>query len=469
MPILSAPLVCGYSGSIIVATYYAGVDIMNSTYDELSKYLELTPKSKAVWDNSCEYLPGGDSRNSIYWSPYPIFINSAKGSIVTDIDGCDRLDFINTMTTMILGHGFQPVIDGVRGQLDDGVGYNAPNTHQVELAQRLCERIPSLDLVRFTNSGTEATLNTIRAARAFTGRTSIAKVEGGYHGTHDTVSVSVRVNVSKAGSALSPEPLAASEGIPSEILDQVIVLPFNDIEVALNILETHHSDLAAVIVEPVMGSVGMVPATHEFLSMLRRFTQEHGIVLIFDEVISYRVSSGGCQAHYGITPDMTALGKIIGGGFPVGAFGGRRDIMELYDPRLGPRVTHAGTFNGNPISMLAGVITLDNLTPDVYQDLEIHAQVLRSQIHDICIDLEVPAQITGIGSLFGIHFVDHEIHNYRDIANCDTELRDRVFLGMMNEGILVAPNLVGALSTETKAEEVRVFCEIFRKVLSRNI
>ncbi|GIS82901.1 MAG: hypothetical protein CM1200mP15_15330 [Dehalococcoidia bacterium] len=203
--------------------------------------------------------------------------------------------------------------------------------------------------------------------------------------------------------------------MPSEILDQVIVLPFNDTEVALNILQDHRSDLAAVIVEPVMGSVGMVPATHEFLSMLRSFTQEHGIVLIFDEVISYRVSPGGCQAHYDITPDMTALGKIIGGGFPVGAFGGRRDIMELYDPRLGPRVSHAGTFNGNPVSMLAGVITLDHLTPRVYQELEMHGQRLRSEIHNICIDLEVPAQITGIGSLFGIHFVGHEIQNYREL------------------------------------------------------
>ena len=443
--------------------------MMHSTNDELSRYLELTPKSKAYWDNACEYLPGGDSRNSIYWRPYPIFIESAKGAIVTDIDGCERLDFINTMTTMILGHGFQPVIDGVRRQLENGVGYNAPNTHQVELAQSLCDRIPSFDLVRFTNSGTEATLNTIRAARAFTGRTSFAKVEGGYHGTHDSVSVSVRVDVSKAGSMDSPEPLAASEGLPSEILDQVIVLPFNDTEVALNILQDHRSDLAAVIVEPVMGSVGMVPATHEFLSMLRSFTQEHGIVLIFDEVISYRVSPGGCQAHYDITPDMTALGKIIGGGFPVGAFGGRRDIMELYDPRFGPRVSHAGTFNGNPVSMLAGVITLDHLTTRVYQELEMHGQRLRSEIHNICIDLEVPAQITGIGSLFGIHFVGHDIQNYRDIADCDTGLRDRVFLGLMNEGILVAPNLVGALSTETKEAQVAVFAETFRNVLLRNM
>ena len=442
---------------------------MNSTHDELSRYLELTLKSKAFWENACEYLPGGDSRNSIYWRPYPIFIESAKGAVVTDLDGYERLDFINTMTTMILGHGFQPVIDGVTRQLDAGVGYNAPNIYQVELARRLCERIPSCELLRFTNSGTEATLNAIRAARAFTGRTAFAKVEGGYHGTHDSVSVSVRVDVSKAGSANAPHALAASEGLPSEILDQVVVLPFNDTEVALAILEEHHSDLAAVIVEPVMGSVGMVPASNEFLSMLRGFTREHDIVLIFDEVISYRVSIGGCQSYYGITPDMTALGKIIGGGFPVGAFGGRRDIMELYDPRIGPRVAHAGTFNGNPVSMLAGVITLDNLTPKVYQELEILGHELRSQIQNICIDMEVPVQVTGIGSLFGIHFADHGIHNYRDIANCNNELRDRVFLGLMNEGILVAPNLVGALSTETKLEEIRVFSETFRKVLSRNI
>ena len=202
--------------------------------------------------------------------------------------GKDRLDFIGTMTTLILGHAPEPVVDAVKEQLEQGVVYNAPNRHQVRLAKLLCERIPSFELVRFTNSGTEATLNTIRAARAFTGRGLIAKAEGGYHGSHDVVSVSVRVDPSKAGERLHPDALAATEGLADGVLDSVVVIPFNEVGPAREILEQHKDDLAAVIVEPMLGSVGMLPATHEFLAMLREFATENGTVLIFDEVISFR-------------------------------------------------------------------------------------------------------------------------------------------------------------------------------------
>jgi glutamate-1-semialdehyde 2,1-aminomutase len=434
---------------------------------ELNRYIRLTPKSRTSWEEAKDYLPGGDSRNSIFWEPYPIFIQSAKGSTVIDVDNVERLDFINTMTTMIFGHSYAPVMDAVGEQLSKGVGYNAPNLHQIRLAEMLCNRIPSFDLVRFTNSGTEATLNTIRAARAFTGRTLFAKAEGGYHGTHDAVSVSVRVNVDQAGHRNNPTAVANTEGLPPDTLDKVIIIPFNETDIALDILSQHKDDLAAVIVEPILGSVGMVPATHEFLKMLRNFTEENGIILIFDEVISYRVNDGGCQKYYGITPDMTSLGKIIGGGFPVGAFGGRKDIMDLYDPTTGPKVSHAGTFNANPVSMLAGSITLHELTNDVYDSLSTRTELLKSGIRNICLELEVPVQVTGLGSLFGIHFLDHPIRNYRDIAQGDPILRQQMFWGLMNEGVLVAPNLVGALSTEINESEIDVFLKAFRDVLER--
>ena len=299
---------------------------------ELERYLESTPESCARWTEARQYLPGGDSRNSIFWKPYPIFITDASGSRVMDADNVQRIDFINTMTTMILGHGPETVMDAVRRQLNRGIGYNAPNERQVDLARILCERIPSFDLVRFTNSGTEATLNTLRAARAFTGRTRFAKVEGGYHGTHDGVTVSVRVDPATAGDADSPVPVLGSAGLTPGVSEQVVVIPFNDAESSRRILEENAEDLAAIIIEPVMGSVGMVPARREYLAFLRDFATANGTVLIFDEVISYRVAPGGSQEYYGITPDMTALGKIIGGGLPVGAFGGRKDIMDLYDP-----------------------------------------------------------------------------------------------------------------------------------------
>ena len=440
---------------------------MAATNSELARYLELTPKSKARWQEAAEYLPGGDSRNSIFWDPYPIFVTSASGCHVVDADGVDRLDFINTMTTMILGHAPPPVMGAVKEQLDRGVAYNAPNEHQIRLAKLLCDRVPSFDLVRFTNSGTEATLNTIRAARAFTGKNKFAKVEGGYHGTHDAVTVSVRVDVKKAGEAQQPKAVAASEGLADGILDQVVVIPFNDTANARRILEDNKHQLAAVIVEPVMGSVGMIPGTAEFLTMLREFTEENGIVLIFDEVISFRVAPGGSQQYYGITPDMTSLGKIIGGGFAVGAFGGRQEIMELYDPTKGPKVSHAGTFNANPVTMVAGAVTLENLTPDVYRDLAELTELLRQGIRRVCSDLEVPVLVTGLGSLFGIHFTGQPIVNYRDIAAEDAALRGQVFLGLMNEGILMASNLVGGLSTALGEEEVNTFVEALKSVLER--
>ena len=440
---------------------------MSANNSEQDRYIELTPKSKAAWEEAKEYLPGGDSRNSIFWAPYPIFVEEASGAHVVDADGRDRLDFIGTMTTLILGHGPEPVMDAVRQQLDQGLVYNAPNRHQVRLAKLLCERIPSFELVRFTNSGTEATLNTIRAARAFTGRSLIAKAEGGYHGSHDVVSVSVRVDPSKAGERLHPDPLPATEGLADGVLDSVVVVPFNEVGPAREILEQHKDDLAAVIVEPMLGSVGMLPASHEFLTMLREFATETGTVLIFDEVISFRAAPGGSQEYYGITPDMTSLGKIIGGGFAVGAFGGRQDIMGLYDPTTGPRVAHAGTFNANPATMLAGATTLEQLTPEVYRRLAEVTEYLRHGLREVGQELEVPVQVTGLGSLFGIHFMEDDIVGYRDIARGDSKFRHEVFLGLLNEGILIAPNLVGAVSTVINEPEVDAFVDAFRRVLQR--
>ena len=441
---------------------------MTSTANELERYLQLTPNSRALWEEAREYLPGGDSRNSIFWNPYPVFIESASGCHVSDADGIDRLDFINTMTTMILGHGPEPVLQAVAEQTSRGLAYNAPSRSQVRLARLLCERVPSFEQVRFTNSGTEATLNTLRAARAFTGRRRFAKAEGGYHGTHDSVSVSVRVDPALAGDADNPRPVPASAGLPDNVERDVVIIPFNETATARRILEENRQDLAAVIVEPVLGSVGMVPAEPEFLDMLRAFTEDNGSLLIFDEVISFRVAPGGAQETYGVTPDLTSLGKIVGGGFPVGAFGGRKEIMDLYDPTRGPRVSHAGTFNANPVTMVAGATTMELLTPSVYRNLAELTELLKKGIRQVCAELETPVQVTGLGSLFGIHFTPSEVRTYRDIAAEDADLRHRVFLGLLNEGILVASNLVGSLSTQIAEVDIADFCAAFRQVLERN-
>ncbi len=434
---------------------------------ELDRYLEMTSASKALWNASQSYLPGGDTRSSIFWKPYPIYIERGEGCYVYDVDGTARLDFIGCMTTSVFGNAYPPVIKAVQKQAERGLAYNAPNRYQVLLAKLLCERVPSLDMVRFTNSGTEATLNAIRAARAFTGRTKLAKCEGGYHGTHDAVSVSVRTDPSTAGPDNRPQPVPSVGGLPPETLEHVVVLPFNDTDASRIILEEVAGEVAAVIVEPVLGSSGMVPAEPEYLEMLRDVTARHGIVLIFDEVISFRVARGGAQELYGVIPDVTTFGKVIGGGFPVGAFGGSREIMELFDPLQGPAVVHAGTFNGNPLTMLAGGITLEHLTSGVYVQLEEMTESLRQGIRDVCLELEVPVQVTGLGSLFGLHFVDREVRTWRDVALGDEERRRQVFWGLMNEGVMLAPSLVGAVSTPMTEKEIDAFVAALRNVLSR--
>ncbi|MCE2466360.1 MAG: glutamate-1-semialdehyde 2,1-aminomutase [Dehalococcoidia bacterium] len=434
---------------------------------ELDRYLEMTAASRSLWKAAQSYLPGGDTRSSIFWKPYPIYIERGEGSHVYDVDGTARLDFIGCMTTSVFGNAYPPVVQAIQKQAERGIAYNAPNRYQIMLAKFLCERVPSVDMVRFTNSGTEATLNAIRAARAFTGRTKLAKCEGGYHGTHDAVSVSVRTDPAKAGPDDRPSAVGSVEGLPPETLENVVVLPFNDTEASRRLLEESAGELAAVIVEPVLGSSGMVPAQWEYLRMLRDLTKWHGIVLIFDEVISFRVARGGVQELYDIIPDMTTFGKVIGGGFPVGAFGGSKEIMELFDPLHGPAVVHAGTFNGNPLTMLAGGITLEHLTPEVYERLEEMTNALREGIRDVCLELEVPVRVTGLGSLFGLHFVDKPVLTWRDVAKGDDERRNQVFWGLMNEGIMLAPSLVGAVSAAMTENEIEAFTEALRRVLSR--
>ena len=437
--------------------------------NELERYQQMNVLSRAAWENAKQHLPGGDSRTSIFWAPYPVFVERGEGCRLWDLDGNERIDFANSMTSIILGHANPQVVAAIQEQATKGFVYNAPNEHQVELAQLLCERIPSMDLVRFTNSGTEATMNTLRGARAFTGRTKFAKAEGGYHGTHDAVEVSVRTDPRQAGDPERPLAVPGVAGLPPEVVDQVVILPYNDTAATRRLLEEHRGELAAVMVEPVLGGSGMIPADQEYLAMLRDFTRSDGSVLIFDEVISYRVAPGGSQEYYGITPDMTALGKIIGGGFAVGAFGGRTDIMQQFDPTQGPKVDHSGTFNANPMTMVAGATTLSQLQPEAYTRLAELTERLREGVRQVASELETPLQVTGLGSLFGLHFTSGPVRNYRDVAASNRELRQRVFWGLMNEGIFCSPNLVLCLSTPMGEQEVDTFIESFQKVLARNL
>jgi len=328
--------------------------------------------------------------------------------------------------------------------------------------------MPSLETVRFTNSGTEATMHAVRLARAFTDRSKIAKFEGAYHGTHDWALVSVAPPPDEAGSRKRPRPVAWSSGVPAAVLKHVVVLPWNDLQACAKILEKQGPDVAGLLVDPVLSNAGMIPPREGFLEGLRELTARLGILLIFDEVISFRVGSGGAQERFGIRPDLTTLGKIIGGGLAVGAFGGRADVMNLYDPRGGRgRINHGGTFNANPLTMAGGLATMEQLTPEAYATLEALGDRLRSGVKRLLRSRGIPGQVTGVGSLFWLHWTKRRLTDYRSARPEDPEMPVRVFVELVNAGILVSPRGLGACSLAMTAADVDRFVESLGRVLER--
>jgi glutamate-1-semialdehyde 2,1-aminomutase len=435
---------------------------------EIANYTAANPQSAKLHETATEFMPGGDTRGSIYWDPFPIYITDGTGKMMTDADGNKRTDFISNMTTLILGHRPPEVTAALKNQIEHGLSFSAPSPQVVRWAQLMCERVPSLDKVRFVNTGTEATLNAIRAARAFTGKRKLVKCEGAYHGNHDAIQISVMPPLDQAGDAESPKALAAFPGISETAVDDIYIAPYNNIVAAEKIIREHADELAAVIVEPVNGQCGMVPGKPEFLEGLRRITDELGILLIFDEVIAFRIAYGGAQDYYGINPDLTCYGKVIGGGMPVGAFGGREDIMSLWDPTDGgPTVQHAGTFNGNPMTAAAGIATLEALTPDKYVQLEELGDLMRSELRALFAELEVPMGVTGVASLFGLQFTSEEVIDYRTYSTNDVNMQKTMFIGLQNEGFLMSSRCTGNVTTVHTEDDVHAFVDAVKRVLKR--
>jgi glutamate-1-semialdehyde 2,1-aminomutase len=439
-----------------------------SLEQELATYAAANPISAALHEKATRFMPGGDTRNSIYWDPFPVYLTDGKGTTLTDADGNKRTDFVNNMTTLILGHRPEEVTSALNAQIEHGVSFPAPNPSVVRWAELMCERVPSLDKVRFVNTGTEATLNAIRAARAFTGKQKLVKCEGAYHGNHDAIQISVVPPLDKAGDADSPKAVKAFPGISETAANDIFIAPFNDIIAVEKIIREHADELAAVIVEPVNGQCGMVPGKPEFLEGLRRVTDELGIVLIFDEVIAFRIAYGGAQDYYGVTPDLTCFGKVVGGGMPVGAFGGRDDIMAMWDPSNGgATVQHAGTFNGNPMTAAAGIATLEALTPEKYEYLETLGDSLRTKLRALFAELEVPMGVTGVASLFALQFTSTEVIDYRTFATNDKTMLETMFIGLLNEGFLMSNRCAGNVSTVHTEDDVDAFVTAVRNVLKR--
>jgi glutamate-1-semialdehyde 2,1-aminomutase len=436
--------------------------------EELAEYRRQNPASLRRFEEAKAVIPGGNTRLTAYFAPYPFYAVKGEGTRIYDLDGNVRLDFYNNATSLIFGHAYPPVVAAICDQASRGTAFAIPTEPEIELAQLLTARLPAVEQIRFTNSGTEGVLFAIRAARVFTGRDKIAKFEGGYHGTADHVSVSVTPDLALSGEAHQPTPVPASAGITPHTLDDVVVLPFNDLEGTTALLRAHQDTVAAVLVEPVLGSCGYVPASVEFLQGLHELTQQLGMLLIFDEVQTFRLSAGGAQALLGIMPDLTVLGKIIGGGLPVGGVGGRSEVMSAFDASTGsPKIPHAGTFNGNPVTMRAGLATLRDLMPGDYDRLNRQGSDFRRRLQALGDRYEVPIQVTGAGSLFGIHWSTEPVTDYRSSARANKSLSYKFFLHALNNGLFFTTRGGGCLSMPMTDTEMGAFLDVFEGFLKQ--
>lgn len=420
------------------------------------QYPDPGSASAALYKRAQAVMPGGNSRATIHQSPYPIYAESGSGCRIRDTDGAERIDFVNNYTSLLHGHADPRINAAVIRQLAQGTCFSFPTELEIKLAELLSDRIASVETLRFTNSGSEAVMMALKAARAYTNRPKIAKCEGAYHGSYDYVEVSLDTPRSRWSSE-APESVAYCKGTPQGVLDDVIVIPFNDPAAAERILLAHAHELAAVLFDPLPYRAGLVRAEAAFVRMLRDVTARQGIVLIADEVLTFRLGFRGAQHEFGFAADLTTLGKIIGGGFPIGAVGGHRDVMSVFDPTL-PKTAapHGGTFNANPISMVAGLTALEAMTPARFDAFNALGERTRVGLSKAIARSGFPAQVTGAGTLFRIHMTDRPISDYRSSNPTGEEKAGLAFLNryLLNHGIALTPTGLGSLSTPMTEREV---------------
>lgn len=377
----------------------------------------MTKKSNSekLYKKAEKVLAGGVSRNTVFRLPYPNYANTALGCYITDIEGTTRIDFANNMAALIHGHAFPPVIDAVIEQLKKGTAYTLASEIELEFARHLIKRVESFERIRFVNSGTEAVMAMIKASRAFTGRSKIAKAEGTYHGTYDFAEVSQTANPSNWGDIDHPSSVPLAHGTPPSVSKDVIIYPYNDIERTLAILDRQAEEIACVIIDPVPHRVGLMPGNAEFIEAIYNWTRKNGALMVFDEVITFRVNFGGAQQEYAVKPDLTALGKIIGGGFPVGAVAGCEEVMRVFDPHeKNLLLPHSGTFSANPITMTAGFKAMEYFDKKTVSKLNKLTKQAIAQIHEAIKLADVPVSITGAGSMFRMHLRETPPTTYRE-------------------------------------------------------
>lgn len=413
-------------------------------------------------------MPGGNSRETVYIDPYPIYAASGNGAYVRDVDGVTRLDCVNNASALIHGHSHPKVVEAVQMQAARLMSVAMPTESEIDLAQLLVERLPSVEQLRFCCSGSEAVMFSIKAARAYTGRRLIVKAEGSYHGSYDPAEVSTNPTPENWGDAGKPRPVPTAQGTPEGMLHDVVPVPLNDIERTRAILDTAGADIAAVLVDPLVSRMNFVPASREYLQFLRDYTLRNDSLLIFDEVYSFRVGYHGAQGVRGVLPDLTTLGKIIGGGLPIGAIGGRRQIMAVFDPSQGKaRVPHMGTFNANPMSMAAGLATMRLLTPDSFRHLADMGDRLRQGLTETFAIAGVEGSATGEASLIAVNFNRRPYANYREFFSAWNAMGDYapIFHSLLNSGIIGSRYREFILSTAMTSTDLDKICEAFLHAL----
>ncbi|AZO54354.1 aspartate aminotransferase family protein [Mesorhizobium sp. M8A.F.Ca.ET.208.01.1.1] len=420
-------------------------------------------KSAALYERAKTVMPGGCSRNTILRKPHPIYVAKAQGCHVTDIEGVERIDFANNVASLIHGHAHPDITRAVIEQIGRGTAFTVGTEVEVVFAEQMVSRNSSFEKIRFVNSGTEAVMSCIKAARAFTDRPKIAKVEGAYHGLYDYAEVSQTARPSNWGSLESPTSVPVSRGTPESALSEVVVIPFNELDRAIAILDLHKADLAAIVIDLLPHRIGVIQATQEFVLGLSKWATKNGALLIVDEVITFRTNFDGAQGSYAIKPDLTAMGKMIGGGFPVGALAGRADVMDVMNPLNGPApFPHSGTFSANPITMTAGLVAMQMFDRDAVASLNSLADRARAGIAEAIKIADVPACVTGAGSMFRIHLKGTAPTSYRSAfagpkeQNCISALLDHFF----SNGLLMIETCSGLLSTPMTEAEIDRLSEV---------
>lgn len=441
---------------------------MNKIYQNaIETYKSRTPKSKEKYDEALKYMTGGETRSIVFFNPYPLTIDYGVGAYLYDLDHNKYIDFLNNYTSMIHGHAHPAIMGAVKEVLDKGVCYGAAIPEQIGLSRRICERVPGIERVRFCNSGTEAVLFAIRAARAYTKKDAIIKMEGCFHVSCDVVQHSIAPQIPHENPLDPWKAYPSCLGIPQNVTKDVYVAPFNNSDVVADILKAKSKNIATIILEPVMGQTGAIAANPDYLKKLRELADEYNVLLIFDEIQCFRIDYHGIQGKYNVLPDLTTLGKWIGGGYPIAAFGGKAAIMDVYNPNKNPHIAQSGTFNGNKLGMAAGIVSMDLYDKIAVKRINSLGKKLSDGMQKSIDRRGLPITVAQQGSLIHVHFTKKLPIDYASTKSQYNSCAPILHMLLLNEGIFIAPRGSMNISTVMTEEDIATAIQAFDNVMEK--